>query len=274
MKNALHCIAEQAKGETIECSSINDALNCIAEHAENLIGGDRTAEAITITENGVTNTPSGKFYDPITVNVPADELKYHLYAWDYANGEVIAYSEKELPQAGDVVFLKEDMEGGKITDPTELKLIYHVVSDADGVITVSEHPEGETGGYTFNRNEADDYEEEVTDVRDMVDITLNGFLMSQKGTMFKGANVNVNLPNKLYAYSCGTVDSGILTPFQNPTEGEWFYMINTDKNRFQSQKIQLPNANWTRDPSGGTFTFNDGTESRFYARQPAGDITL
>lgn len=35
-------------------------------------GGDRTAEALTITENGVTNTPSGKYYDPITVNVPKE----------------------------------------------------------------------------------------------------------------------------------------------------------------------------------------------------------
>ena len=244
VKNALHCIAEEAKGEPINCDSINDSLDCIAEHAENLIGGG------------------------------GEPLKYHLYAWDYSNGTAIAYSEKEVPVAGDVVFLKEDMEGGKITDTNQLKLVYHVVSDADGVITVSEHPEGETGGYTFNRNSADDYEETVTDVRDLVDITENGFLMSQKGTMFKGLNVNVNLPYKLYAYSCGTVDSGILTPFKDPTEGEWFYMLYTDKNRFTSEKIQLPNDNWTRDPSGGTFTFNDGTESRFYARQPAGDITL
>lgn len=159
VKHALQCIAEKAKGESIKCGSINDALACIAEHAENLIGGE--------------------------------PLKYHLYAWDYSNGTAIAYSEKEVPQAGDVVFLKEDMEGGKITDTSELKLVYHVVSDTDGVITVSEHPEGETGGYVFNRNAEDDYEETVTDVRDLVDITQNGFLMSQKGTMFKGINVNV-----------------------------------------------------------------------------------
>ena len=242
VKNALHCIAEEAKGEPIQCDSINDALECIAEHAENLIGGG------------------------------GESLKYHLYAWDYAGGEAIAYSEKEVPQAGDVVFLKEDMEGGKITDTNQLKLVYHVVSDADGVITVSEHPEGQAGGYVFNRNDADDYEETVTDVRDLVDITQNGFLMSQKGTVFKG--MNVNLPNKLYAYSCGTVDSGILTPFQNPTEGEWFYTIFTDKNRFTSEKIQLPNDKWTRDQQSGTYTYTDGTESRFYSRQPAGDIEL
>lgn len=120
-----------------------------------------------------------------------DGLKYHLYAWDYASGTAIAYSEKETPVAGDVVFLKEDMEGGKITNPTQLKLIYHVVSDVDGKITVSEHPEGSVGGYVFNRNAEDDYEESITDVRDMVDIASNGFLMSQKGTIFKGANVNV-----------------------------------------------------------------------------------
>ena len=31
---------------------------------------DRVAEAKTITANGTTNTPAGKYYDPITVNVP------------------------------------------------------------------------------------------------------------------------------------------------------------------------------------------------------------
>lgn len=118
-------------------------------------------------------------------------LKYHLYAWDYAGGTAIAYSEKETPVAGDIVYLKEGMAGGKITDPAQLKLIYHVVSDVGGKITVSEHPEGQTGGYVFNRNEADDYEETITDVRDMVDITQNGLLMNQKNVVLKGINVNV-----------------------------------------------------------------------------------
>lgn len=156
VKEALHCIAEKAAGESVKCTSICSALDIIEKNYENLIG-----------------------------------LKYKLYAWDYADGTAIAYSEKEVPQAGDVVFLKEDMEGGKITDTNQLKLVYHVVSDSDGVITVSEHPEGESGGYVFNRNDADDYEEIVTDVRDLVDVAANGLLMSQKGTMLKGVNVNV-----------------------------------------------------------------------------------
>lgn len=159
VKEALHCIAEKAAGESVKCTSICSALDIIEKNYENLIVGGG--------------------------------LKYKLYAWDYANGAAIAYSEKEVPVAGDVVFLKEDMEGGKITDTNQLKLVYHVVSDADGVITVSEHPEGQSGGYVFNRNDADDYEEIVTDVRDLVDIAANGLLMSQKGTIFKGVNVNV-----------------------------------------------------------------------------------
>lgn len=118
-------------------------------------------------------------------------LKYHLYAWDYAGGTAIAYSEKEVPVAGDIVYLKADMEGGKITDPSQLVLMYHVVSDTDGVITVSEHPEGQTGGYIFNRNAEDDYEEQVTDIRDVATVSANGLLLSQKGTVFKGFNVAV-----------------------------------------------------------------------------------
>ena len=117
-------------------------------------------------------------------------LKYHLYAWDYSSGFCVGYTEKEVPVAGDLLFLKQDMEEGKITDPIELKMIYHVVSDVDGVITVSEHPEG-ASGYTFTRNPDDDYEETITDIRDCVDVTENGLLTSQKGTVFKSANVNV-----------------------------------------------------------------------------------
>lgn len=189
VKHALHCIAEKAKGESIKCGSINDALSCLSEYVDNLIGGG------------------------------GEPLKYHLYAWDYSNGTAIAYSEKEVPQAGDVVFLKEDMEGGKITDTNQLKLIYHVISDADGVITVSEHPEGQAGGYTFNRNDADDYEETVTDVRDLVDITQNGFLMSQKGTMFKGANVNVESPTKIYGW-INDEESFVITNTPTPKVGD------------------------------------------------------
>lgn len=200
VKDALHCIAEKAAGESIKCNSICSALDTIEKNYENLIGGE--------------------------------PLKYHLYAWDYAGGAAIAYSEKEVPQAGDVVFLKEDMEGGKITDTNQLKLVYHVVSDAEGVITVSEHPEGETGGYVFNRNAEDDYEETVTDVRDLVDITQNGFLMSQKGTMFKGANVNVSSePTKLYGwYNSEGARMGenfyakvIYTLSENPKSGDHIY---------------------------------------------------
>lgn len=118
-------------------------------------------------------------------------LKYHLYAWDYAGGTSIAYSEKETPAAGDIVFLKEDMEAGKITDTADLKLMYHVVSDVDGVITVSEHAEGQTGGYIFNRNPDDDYEETITDVRDVTTLSANGLFVTQKGTVLKGITVAV-----------------------------------------------------------------------------------
>ena len=118
-------------------------------------------------------------------------LKYHLYAWDYAGGASIAYSEKETPTAGDIVFLKEDMEAGKITDTADLKLMYHVVSNVDGVITVSEHAEGQTDGYIFNRNPDDDYEETIIDLRDVTALSANGLFVTQKGTVLKGITVAV-----------------------------------------------------------------------------------
>lgn len=118
-------------------------------------------------------------------------LKYHLYAWDYAGGAAIAYSEQAVPVAGDVVYLKEDMEPGKISSPSELKLMYHVVSDTDGKITVSEHPEGQSGGYVFNRNPADDYEETITDIQGAIDVSTNGLVIAQQGTVLKGINVKM-----------------------------------------------------------------------------------
>lgn len=130
------------------------------------------------------------FYESTAGDIP---LKYHLYAWDYADGLAIAYSERETPVAGDIVYLKEDMEGGKITAPTELKLMYHVVSDADGVITVSEHPEGQAGGYMFRRNPDDDYEEIITDIQGVVDIGSNGLMLAQRNTALKGINTKVGV---------------------------------------------------------------------------------
>lgn len=118
-------------------------------------------------------------------------LKYHLYAWDYAGGAAIAYSERERPEAGDVVYLKRDMEPGKIADPSELVLMYHVVSDVDGKITVSEHPTGQAGGYMFNRNPNDDYEETITDIQGATDIGANGLLIAHRNTALKGINVKV-----------------------------------------------------------------------------------
>lgn len=118
-------------------------------------------------------------------------LKYHLYAWDYAGGAAIAYSERPTPVAGDIVYLKEDMEAGKIEDPSELVLMYHVVSDVNGKITVSEHPEGQSGGFVFNRNPDDDYEEIVTDIQGAIDVGSNGLVIAQRGTVLKGINVKV-----------------------------------------------------------------------------------
>ena len=102
VRSALHCIAEKAKGEETNCKTINEALTCIDENIENLIGGDRTAEAITITENGVVNTPVGKFYNPITVNVPTggEAPKIKLYAWKYNDGseDKVVYTTVDMPE--------------------------------------------------------------------------------------------------------------------------------------------------------------------------------
>lgn len=120
-----------------------------------------------------------------------DMLEYKLYAWDYGDGTVVGYTEKEVPVAGDIILLKADMGEGEITSPSDLKLVYHVVSDADGVITVSEHPEGQTGGYTFKRDTTKDYAETITGVTGVADVAANGLVMLEKGRLLKGINVNV-----------------------------------------------------------------------------------
>lgn len=118
-------------------------------------------------------------------------LKYRLYGWDYMNGICKGYTEKEVPEVGDLLFLKLYMEEGGITDTTELEWVFHIISANDGTIVAVQHPEEIVGGYTFTRSPDDDYEEKITDVRDIVDITHNGFITSQKGTVFKNLNVKV-----------------------------------------------------------------------------------
>lgn len=132
-------------------------------------------------------------FDPkeITAEGSSTGLIHRLYAWDYNGGVCVGYTESEQPVAGDLIYLKENMEEGEIEDVSELKLAYHIVSDEDGVIIVSEHPEGETGGYNFVRDEANDFVEKITDIKTVNDIAENGLLFSQNGTVFKGLNVKV-----------------------------------------------------------------------------------
>lgn len=205
-------------------------------------------------------------------------LKYHLYAWDYGSGFCVGYTEKEVPVAGDLLFLKQDMEEGIITDPTELKLTYHVVSDADGVITVSEHPEG-ASGYTFTRNPDDDYEETINDVRDCVDIAQNGLLISQKGTVFKSANVNVESGGGAQKYSIALLTDSDGYPSyynvldENNTIPQGTYTMGNlmsssggyDKSRFISELCENDSSKYTI--VGDEVTFNSDispTDSNYF----------
>lgn len=115
----------------------------------------------------------------------AGSMEYKLYAWDYGSGAVTGYTEHETPETGDLIFLKEDMAEGEITDPSQLKLIYHIVSVTESGITVSEHPEGQTGGYTFTRDEEKDYEETVSNVSDTVTAAAPGLYGAAKGRAYK-----------------------------------------------------------------------------------------
>lgn len=54
----------------------------------NVSGGGRTAEALSVTENGIINTPDGKYYDPITVNVSGGTVYGQKVRYLYAYKEV------------------------------------------------------------------------------------------------------------------------------------------------------------------------------------------
>lgn len=202
-------------------------------------------------------------------------MKYHLYAWDYGSGFCVGYTEKEIPVAGDLLFLKKDMEEGKINDPTELKMVYHVISDSDGVITVSEHPEGQSG-YTFTRNPDDDYEETIDDARDCVDITENGLLVSQKGTMLKSLNVNVE--RKLHCWYCAGASDGqkyIYSLSEKPLYKE-LYEISTSS--FYLTPLSYTSGKIMNYGSDGSIRIQSSKFLQFnfmtYTRQPDYDITL
>lgn len=80
MSKGCKILAETKLGDLI------DTMESRIKELEEGGGGSRTAEAITITANGVTNTPEGKYYDPITVNVQSETPKVKLYAWKYNDG--------------------------------------------------------------------------------------------------------------------------------------------------------------------------------------------
>lgn len=140
--------------------------------------------------------PDGTISDSLSGS--SESMKYHLYAWDYGDGFCIGYTEKEVPVAGDLVYLKWNMEEGKITNLSELKLIYHIVSDNDGVITVSEHPEGQSG-YTFRRDANNDYEETINGINSIIEINQTGLLFAPKNKVLKSLNVKAG-GSKLYAW--------------------------------------------------------------------------
>ena len=58
----------------------------------------RTAEALTITQNGVTNTPDGKYYDPITVNV-SNTPSMFSGSIENANGNTVTVSQSSAVQS-------------------------------------------------------------------------------------------------------------------------------------------------------------------------------
>lgn len=63
----------------------NEGYDGLSKVNVNVSGGGRTAEALSVTENGTINTPDGKYYNPITVNVSGgtvygQKVRY-LYAY-------------------------------------------------------------------------------------------------------------------------------------------------------------------------------------------------
>lgn len=151
-KNALHCIAEKAKGEAITCDSINDALDCIAEHVDCLLGSD---------------------------------VKLHLYAWK-DSGDNVAYTEKENAVVRDVVIYNDvayritQSQTGQIGFNVEGQSVYfsrYAEGDKDETITTIETSKLalENGSYLAANGKA--FKAVVVDVDDyMIEktITENG----------------------------------------------------------------------------------------------------
>lgn len=132
-------------------------------------------------------------FDPKEIEAEGNSngIIHRLYAWDYGGGVCVGYTEQAEPVEGDLIYLKEGMAEGEIEDVSELKLAYHVVSDIEGVIIVSEHPEGETGGYNFVRDEEKDIAEKITEIKTVSDIAEEGLIFSQNTTAFKSLKVDI-----------------------------------------------------------------------------------
>lgn len=118
-------------------------------------------------------------------------IKYKLYAYECDSvPDSFGYTEKENPIVGDVLLLPENIGSGNITDPSQLKQVFTITEvHEDGTIYAQQ--DESSSPIHFSRDFENDYEETITDVRDLTDISGNGLLMSQKGTVFKGLNVNI-----------------------------------------------------------------------------------
>lgn len=125
-------------------------------------------------------------------DVPPEKVIYNLYAWCLSiHDDTIGYTEHKNVQVGDVILFPENTGSGPITDTNELT--------KKGVITeISEdHIKAEVVEGTeliLERDSENDWSEEITDVKNTVDLSANGVYVAKKGTVFKAISVAVESP--------------------------------------------------------------------------------
>lgn len=196
-------------------------------------------------------------------------LKYKLYAYKMDIMETsIGYTEKENPIVGDVLLLPSVAGVGAITDPTQLKQVFTITEvHEDG--TIYAQKDESSSPIHFSRDSGNDYEETVSDVRDLTDVVENGLLISQKGTAFKGLNIDIPTSggNKLYSWVNG--QRVIFTTKENPTVGDDTYNSWTSSS-YEGCYLQKVVGNIT-DVENNTITI---TSYGTFTRDNTHDITL
>lgn len=154
---------------------------------------DGAKEYIKVTGADIAEVIFGDCdFDPakIVPTMPEISLKYKLYAYCVSiHDDTIGYAEKEEIEVGDVILTPDTTGAGPITDTDELTKAGVITEVNTSNIKVTF--DGGSTEVVFERDSQNDFTDKVTEVQGAIDVSENGVVTAESGTVYKSINVNV-----------------------------------------------------------------------------------